>query len=92
MRILYAVLILFGLNVTCYANQEYKIEKVLHNGDYIINGLHWKPQSNCAVLRKGDKIKFFNNKANGKCVSTTVMLDNSKSTCNLWCEDPRSDG
>ncbi|HRE30691.1 MAG TPA: hypothetical protein PLD88_01825 [Candidatus Berkiella sp.] len=91
MKKTYALFILLGLNMACYANQEYKVEKVLHNGDYIINGLHWKPQANCAALRKGDKIKFFN-KANGKCVSTTVMLGNSKSTCNLWCEDPRSDG
>ncbi len=92
MRKLYPIFVLLGLSTTCYANQEYKIEKVLHNGDYIINGLHWKPQTSCAVLRKGDKIKFLNKKANGKCVSTTVLHDASNSTCNLWCEDSRSDG
>ncbi len=90
--ICFAILVLYGLANSAFAAFEYKVEKVLNKGDYIINGLHWKAQSECVAWKKGDKISFLNKPAHSKCVVTSVVHQNSKSSCKLWCSDNMHDG
>lgn len=91
-KIIFVTLVFFALTNKAFAIFEYKIEKVLDNGDYIINGLHWKAHSECKAWKKGDKITFSNKDAHGKCIITSVLHQNSKATCKLWCSDNMHDG
>ncbi len=91
-KIYFAIFVSLGLANSAFAAFEYKVEKVLNNGDYIINGLHWKAHSECAAWKKGDKITFLTKPAHSKCVATSVVHQNSNVTCKLWCSDNTHDG
>lgn len=92
MRIMpYLFFALFAFSSNSFAANEFEVEKVLESGDYVINGVSWKPHTSCSSLKKGDKVSFTNGNANGQCVTATIMDKNSNTTCKLWCEDEAAD-
>lgn len=90
-RIITATLLLvFFSNASFAASNDgyrtYEVQKVLNHGEYIINGMEWKPKNSCPGIKKGDKVKFIQGNTNGNCVSAEIMNQNSNSTCKVWCE------
>lgn len=81
---------LVSLPAIANRNTQYKVEKLLSSGDYVINGVAWRPKSVCPHIHKGDKVSFVHGNANGNCVLATISKnanDSREKTCELWCDD-----
>ena len=73
--------------VTCGVNaNEYKVTDKLQNGDFIINGMTWRPANVCPHINKGDKVVFSQGNRNGHCVSASIVKNNEEKACQLWCD------
>jgi hypothetical protein len=67
-------------------SHEYKVADKLHNGDFVINGMTWRPAKVCSHINKGDKVVFSQGNRNGQCVSATIVKNNEEKPCQLWCD------
>jgi hypothetical protein len=49
-------------------HHEYKVSDKLHNGDFVINGMTWRPAKVCPHINKGDTVVFSQGNRNGHSV------------------------
>jgi len=83
-------LICFSILMSYFATSvvnanEYKVVNILNNGDYVINGMVWRPTKACPNINKGDSVVFSQGNRNGHCVSATIVKNKEEKPCQLWC-------